>query len=143
MMILPAAVMMVVSGCSPSQRLERLVARHPELTIPDTLRLTDTIITPGTFADTMILFKDLADTVVITQDDLIMQVFSKRDTLYLRGECKPDTICRTIEIPVEKIKLVKPGRADALIRKIPWIVTGIIVLAGLLIWDRYRSKERH
>jgi hypothetical protein len=116
-------------GCSPEKRLERLIERHPELTARDTIRYRDTIITAGSHADSAFLFTGLTDTVTIRKDNLVMQVFRDTDTLFLSGECLPDTIYRTHEIAVDKIKLVKSDKVDALIRKIPWIVIGLLCIA--------------
>ena len=65
-----------------------------------------------------------------------MEIGVKHDTIHLKGKCKPDTIYRIRSIPFERIKLVKPDRADAVIARIPWLVAGLIaimVLGGLAL----------
>ena len=126
--------MLLISSCSPQRRLQHLLASHPELKDPDTLVIRDTVIEPGTSIDTSISMLNLSDTIVISKDKLIIQLEKKHDTLFIQGKCKADTIIKTLHIATEKIQVIKPDRAAALIAKIPWIVIGLITIVAALIF---------
>ena len=132
MMTIP--VLVIVCSCSPQRRLERLLIHHPELVISDTLVLKDTVFTPTVSADTMFLFSTLPGSIFLKKDNLEIQVLKMHDTLYLSGKCKSDTIIKTLFKPVERIKMIKSNTVDALIKKLPWIVIALIVIAGLIIY---------
>ena len=121
-------VLSIQTGCSPSARLNRLLTRHPELKIPDTIVINDTMTIPQVEADTIIYIDSIRDTVILQKDRLEITLNRIHDTLYIRGKCKADTIIIHRSIPVEKIKVVKLDKLDQLISKIPWMVSGIICL---------------
>jgi len=53
-----------------------------------------------------------------------MEIKVKHDTIHLNGKCKADTIYRIRSVPFERIKLVKPDRADAIIEHTPGLWRG-------------------
>lgn len=120
-------------GCSPSARLNRLLSRHPELKISDTLFISDTIIFPHVVLDTLIKLHPVQDTIVMQNDRLEVRIERIHDTLYLRGKCKADTVVLHRVIPVEKIKVIKPDTLDLLIPRIPWLISGLICLLAFLL----------
>ncbi len=130
----------LMPGCSPSTRLAHLLEHHPELMIPDTLFIQDTIPLPFIQADTSWHIDNLNDTAFLTKDRLEVTLQRLLDTIYLQGKCKADTIYLEHQIPVEKIKLVKKDKLDQLISQIPWIAAGIIVLILLVIVLLIRFK---
>ena len=123
----------ILTSCSPSTRLASLLEHHPELKIPDTLFIQDTIPLPFIQADTSWHIDSLHDTAFLTKDRLEVSLQRFLDTIYLQGRCKADTIYLEHQIPVEKIKFVKQDKLDQLISQIPWIVAGIIAVALLII----------
>ena len=129
-------LLIVASSCSPTHRLNRLLALHPELKIPDTILINDTLTTPQYEADTVIHIDSIHDTVIVQKDKLEIKLKRIHDTLYIQGKCKADTVIVQRTIPVEKIKIVRADKLDNLIQKIPWIVTGLIftiLLLGLIV----------
>ena len=140
LLLMTIPFLVIVCSCSPQRRLERLVMHHPELVLTDTLVLKDTVITPAVAADTMFLFSTLPGLVSLKKDNLEMQVLKMHDTLYLSGKCKSDTIIKTLFKPVEKIKIIKSNTVDALIKKLPWIVIGLIVITCLIIFMVMKFK---
>jgi len=118
----------LIVSCSPSYRLNRLLALHPELKIPDTLFIRDSLIVPQVQVDTILDFKTIRDTVIIQKDRQQIKLHRIHDTLFLSGKCKGDTVYITRKIPIEKIKIVKPDLLNNLISKIPWLVIGFIFL---------------
>jgi len=127
-------ILCLITGCSPTYRLNRLLALHPELKIADTLIIRDSLIVPQVQVDTMLDFKTIRDTVIIQKDRLQIKLRKIHDTLYLTGKCKGDTVYRIRKIPVERIKIVKPDYLDNFISKLPWIVIGLTILILLFIW---------
>jgi len=119
-------VLSIQTGCSPSARLNRLLTRHPELKIPDTIVINDTMTIPQVESDTIIYIDSIRDTVILQKDRLEITLNRIHDTLYIRGKCKADTIIIHRSIPVEKIKVVKPDKLDNLIAAIPWLISGFI-----------------
>lgn len=129
-------LILLVTSCSPSHRLNRLLVLHPELKIPDTILINDTVTTPQFEADTIIYIDSIHDTIILQQDRLEIKLNRVHDTLYIQGKCKADTVIIYRTIPVEKIKIVKADKLDNLIQKIPWIVAGLIftiLLYGVII----------
>ncbi len=126
-------VLSIQTGCSPTARLNRLLTHHPELKIPDTIVISDTMIIPQVDADTVIYLDSIHDTIILHNDRLEISLNRIHDTLYVRGKCKADTIIIHRSIPVEKIKIVKSDKLDQLISKIPWIISGLIGLLVLAI----------
>ena len=138
--ILPLAVLILLSACSPSARIARILERHPELTLSDTLLIRDTIPLPSMEADTLLQLEAMKDTVFLRNDRLDIALSSNLKTLYVKGKCKADTIYRTHRVTVEKIRIMKPNRLDALIAKIPWLVVGLIAILALTGLVVYRKK---
>lgn len=135
-------LLVILSGCSPSHRLNRLLDAHPELTVADTLVVTDTITTAQVEADTLIPLAGLSEPVIIQKGPLEIIVQTLRDTLYVQGKCKADTIYRTRRIPVEKIRIVKPDRLDAIISRIPWLAAALIAMVCGIIFIFSKLKPR-
>lgn len=141
--ILKISLLLVLStqtGCSPSARLNRLLTRHPELMIPDTIVINDTMTIPKVELDTIIYIDSIRDTVILQKDRLEITISRIHDTLYIRGKCKADTIIIHRSIPVEKIKVVKPDKLDQLLSKIPWLISGLIFIILFLALLVFKFK---
>ena len=133
-------VMSTQTGCSPTARLNRLLIHHPELMIPDTIVISDTMTIPQVEADTVFYLDSIHDTIILQKDRLEITLNRVHDTLYVRGKCKADTIIILRSIPVEKIKIVKPDKLDQLISKIPWLISGLIFIILLLALLVFKFK---
>lgn len=127
-------ICLILCACSPQHRLQHLLESHPELKAPDTLLVKDTVILPGTSIDTSMSILNLRDTVVISKDNLVLQLKTKHDTLFIQGKCKADTVIKTLNIPVEKIRVIKSDKTASFIAKIPWIVIGLMTIVAALIF---------
>ncbi len=125
-------LILLLISCSPQKRLEHLVNRHPELRLPDTLLVRDTIITPLVTADSTFHIEKLYDTVVIEKERLHVSLLRIHDTLYLQGKCNPDTIYTEKRIPVEKIKLVKESQFLKSMKTLLWLLITLIILIIIL-----------
>jgi len=123
-------LLLMLISCSPQRRLQRLVVRHPELRLTDTVLVADTLFTAAITADTAIPLTRLIDTVVIACDKLEIKLVKIRDTIHVTGTCKADTIVREVRVPVERIKLVKTEARW--LSKVLWIVAGLVVAS--MVW---------
>lgn len=137
----------LLTACSPQRRLERLVRRHPELKTTDTISIRDTVCVPGETLDTVIMGSAILDAGCMMSDPVHLekgrlQILLRKvhDTLYIRGKCKPDTVVIRRNIPVEKIRIIRPDNRSALIGKIPWIVAAVVAVCVAIIvgWIRKR-----
>ena len=139
MIFLVILCVIVFASCSPSTRLASLLEHHPELMIPDTLFIQDTIPLPFIQADTSWHIDNLNDTAFLTKDRLEVSLQRLLDTIYLQGKCKADTIYIEYRVPIEKIKLVKQDKLDQLISQIPWIAVGVIAVILFFILLLFRG----
>jgi len=121
-------IILLLSSCSPQKRLNRLVKKHPELIKVDTLSVHDTIHTETIKADTV--FKDttyftlLRDTITVVNDRLTIRQYHYRDSIFIEGECKGDTLVREIRVPYKYVQPVIRTKTPTYI---------IILLVGLTI----------
>jgi len=122
-------LILLLFSCSPQSRLQRLVSRHPELRLPDTLIVRDTLISPSVQADTLLHIEQLYDTAILEKERLQVKLIRKLDTLYLNGTCLPDTIIVEKKIPVEKIKLIKEPFN---LKPVLWLLGALIILIMIL-----------
>jgi hypothetical protein len=123
-----------LTGCSPRQRLARLVSHHAELRIADTLLIRDTIVRAAIEADTTFRLHQFTDSILIARDRLEIKLIRVHDTLRLTGKCKSDTIIRELSVPVERIKLVETKAAGGVVGRIVWVVVGAIVI--VVVWKK-------
>lgn len=128
--LLTAIFVFVLSSCSPQSRIQRIIDRHPELTIRDTIIDLDTFVTRETHVDSVFSMVQLTDTVAIEKENLKIKLLWKHDSIYVFGKVMADTIYVTEQIPVEKIKYVKEGLITR--RHINWFI--IIALVMLVIY---------
>lgn len=104
------AICIVLVGCAPQKRLNRLIKRHPELVKIDTAIVSDTVHIETIKADTV--FKDttyfrlLRDTITITNDRLTIRQYHTRDSIFIEGECLGDTLIREIKVPYQTVRAV-------------------------------------
>jgi len=139
--ILINIIVLLVPGCSPENRLERLLALHPELMKTDTLRICDTFLVQPVVADTSFLFTKLREPVIIDNDRLHIEMLAKHDTLIVHGECKADTVYREKRVPLVRILKINKGIMESLIGRLNWKVLLIAALILVIILV-YRKISR-
>lgn len=115
------------SSCSPQKRLQSLLKHHPELLQSDTLTIRDTIYTNPITIDTVFVTRTV-DTILVTKENLTTQVIRHNDTIFILSKYNGDTIYIEKQIPIEKIKIIKPDNWGLLIEKIPWVALSIVAL---------------
>ena len=111
------------------RKIEKLTIKHPKLLQKDTVVDTLKVVIPSIKKDTA--FSIDVDTVIITNDRLVIRYERVGDTIRLSGECKTDTIYKRVEVPVERIVVRKQTFIEQLTK---WIKGGWwIALLFLLI----------
>lgn len=122
-----------IVSCTPQRRLQRLLVKHPELAISDTLTLTDTIKVEIPGSDTLVIstIEKLTDTIRLVDDNLLVEVYRIHDSIYIRA--KQDTIYKTIfrtkKIPVTKFINRRPRDALTKFALLSLIVVLIMILS--------------
>ena len=100
-------IILLLASCSPVKRFNRLIEKHPELLVQDTLLIYDTITlyVPEVRTDTVVTLKELIDTVTITKDRVTVKTWyvPKEKKVYIQGKCDPVYITKIVErkIPVK------------------------------------------
>jgi hypothetical protein len=139
------ALILVLSGCSLEQRVEKKLRRaerkiekltilYPQLLKKDTVNDTIQITIPQVEVDTFFQGKD-GDTVTIYKDKLRIQYLRQGDTVYLSGECKSDTIYKTVSVPVEQVVVRKQSVIEQITqhgKRLIWFLV-ILAVVGIVI----------
>ena len=136
-------VAIILNSCSLEKRLEsklrraerkieKLTIKHPELLKRDTVQDTFSITIPSIKHDTAFI-DTTSDTTYIYKDKLRIKYIRVGDTTYIEGECKSDTITRTIEIPVERVVVRKQGIVEQIKNNFKGIFIYLVLLIALII----------
>lgn len=94
-------------SCSPAKRFNRLITKHPELLVQDTLLIRDTITlyVPEVHTDTVVTLKELTDTITLTKERVTVKAWyvPKEKKVYIQGKCDPVYVTKIVErkIPVK------------------------------------------
>ncbi len=109
---------LILVGCSPQKRLNRLITRYPQLSQMDTLIVRDTVVIETYNHDTITLLEFHDTTTVINNEKVILKYFydTLREVIHHEVECLGDTVYTEKLITVEK----------AVFRELSW-------------WDKYKE----
>ena len=131
-------ILLLLSGCMTLKRaerkIERFTERFPALVVKDTISVDVSVITPEIRSDTTFFIE--FDTITLEKEKLIIRAIRIRDSIYLEGLVKIDTIREKIIIPIEKIVVKKPTWWE----RWGWIFWLLIILA-ILYFFRSFIKE--
>ena len=100
-------IILLLASCSPVKRFNRLITKHPELLVQDTLLIRDTITlyVPEVHTDTVVTLKQLIDTVTLTKDRVTVKTWyvPKEKKVYIQGKCDPIYVTKIVErkVPVK------------------------------------------
>jgi len=114
------------------RKIEKLTIKYPKLLKRDTVQDTFSITIPSIKHDTAFI-DTTSDTTYIYRDKLRIKYIRVGDTTYIEGECKSDTITRTIEIPVERVVVREEGVLDQIKRYLKRYLFWIILIASLAV----------
>tara|TARA_Y100000310_G_scaffold299835_1_gene335017 strand:+ start:1038 stop:1487 length:450 start_codon:yes stop_codon:yes gene_type:complete len=126
---------LLIIGCSPQKRLNRLIKKHPELTELDTIIVRDTVVVQNydTTINTIIKLHDT--TTVINNERLVLKYFydTLRETIFHEVDCLGDTVYTEKLITVER----------AVFRELSWwekykdlIYILAVLLLGLVLFKK-------
>lgn len=143
------AIVLLLVGCSPERRLQRLLRKHPELNRLEAVAVTDTVTIPG---DTIRLTAWLTDTVTVENERQVVQVVrvpvgTPCDTVPVRvrarGIVKPDTVYRTMTVEVPRIVPCPPNSKVHRWWRTATMVLGVLSLALFLLYryPPHRNKD--
>ncbi len=105
LLIILTALTMI--ACSPKARFNRLIEKHPELLVADTILIRDTITLyiPEVHTDTLVTLKELIDTVTLTKERVTVKAWyiPKEKKVYIQGKCDPVYVTKIIDrkIPIK------------------------------------------
>ena len=93
----------------------------------DTVKDTFNMVIPAIKHDTAFI-DTTSDTTYIYKNKLRIKYIRVGDTTYIEGECKSDTIVRTVEIPIERIVVRKQSIIEQLGKNARRIIAGFTFL---------------
>ena len=104
--------------CSPQERLNRLITKHPELSQNDTIIVRDTVVVENYNYDTTTIIKLHDTTTVVNNERVILKYYydTLREVIHHEVECLGDTVYTEKLITVEK----------AVFRELSW-------------WEKYKE----
>ena len=103
--IIKIFLILLIAGCTPQKRLNRIVRNNPHLLVKDTIRVVDTIVIDNYSFDTITSI-EFHDTVIIQNNDRVEARYyydTLKKEIHHYIECKSDTIVKDRFIPVEKV----------------------------------------
>ena len=109
---------LLLIGCTPQKRLNRLITKFPQLTELDTIYVRDTVVIESYNYDTTTIIRTHDTTTVINNERVVLKYFydTLRETIYHDVECVGDTVYTEKLVTVEK----------AVFRELSW-------------WDKYKE----
>mgnify|MGYP005990442021 CR=1 FL=1 len=141
--LLSLLILVILSSCSLEKRIERklrraerkiekLTIKYPSILKKDTLHDTVEVYTPLVQYDTSFIDTN-RDTIFINKDRLSIKYIRVGDTTFIQGECKSDTIIKTIKVPYEKVVVRKQGIIEQLGKNLKRILLiGFMLLIVLI-----------
>jgi hypothetical protein len=141
--LLSLLILVILSSCSLEKRIEhrlrraerkieKLTIKYPSILKKDTLHDTIEVYTPLVQYDTSFIDTN-RDTIFINKDRLSIKYIRVGDTTFIHGECKSDTIIKTIKVPYEKVVVRKQGIIEQLGKNLKRILLIGFTLLILLI----------
>ena len=105
-------------SCSPQERLNRLLTRHPQPLERDTLVVIDSVIVENYVRDTTTIIQTHDTTTVINNERVVLKYFydTLREVIHHEVKCLGDTVYVETLVPIEK----------AVFRELSW-------------WDKYKE----
>lgn len=124
-------MLLSLSGCSAQWHLNKAIRKDPNLLQKEVVSVVDTVVVPGVEVHDTLVFSDI-DTVEIVKDNFHVKLVRVRDSIFIDGGCKTDTLIRTVSVPVDKV--VYKGK-DTWFDKVKlgsFYVIVVIILAALV-----------
>jgi hypothetical protein len=123
-------MLLSLSGCSAQWHLNKAVKKDPSLLNKEVVSVVDTVIVPGVEVHDTLVFNDI-DTVEIVKDNFHVKLVRVRDSIFINGGCKTDTLIRTVSIPVDRVVYKKKDTWFDKVKLGSFYVIVAIILASL------------
>ena len=97
-------ISLLIIGCSPQKRLNRLITKFPQLTELDTIIVRDTVVVENYNYDTTTIIRLHDTTMVVNNERVVLKYFydTLRETIYHDIDCIGDTVYTEKLITVQK-----------------------------------------
>lgn len=117
--------------CTPQQRLNKLLKKHPELVKRLDTTIIDTFITRSFYYDTTLKANFFRDTIVINKNNIQTKVFYnyKTDSLFINNYVAPDTLIKNITVPAKTVEI--KNKFDG-IKYIFYLAIVFLLLLGII-----------
>lgn len=126
---------MLMISCSPIKRHSRIVRKYPFVHTTDSVKLIDTIFikTDAVYYDTIVQDNLLFDTIILEKENLKVEVFRVKDSVYINGKCDTIFIDKVVErtIPVKYYETKNEINLYLLI----WIISFVLIIF-IYIWNK-------
>ena len=124
--LIAALVILLLTSCDPQKRINRILNKHPELKRDTVITVRDTVITKHFAFDTLYNYTLQHDTVFLKRENVTVKVYHHNDTVYIKTDVKPDTIIKTISIPVKRVVYETQTRRN-------WVLFWLGAFLGLFV----------
>ena len=124
----------LLCSCSPQKRLNRLVAKHPELINRDTIYRNDTTIINGTIVDTVFKSGITKDTIIIKENNLTIKYFNDGKTTYIKGKVDTITVIKKVPLIVNSVSVKPLNRKERFVMWVADNLAWIVLIAMGLFW---------
>ena len=121
-------LLMLMISCSPIKRHSRIVRKYPFVHTTDSVKLIDTIFvqTNAVYYDTVVQDNLLFDTIILEKENLKVEVFRVKDSVYINGKCDTIFVDKVVErtIPVRYFKEKNKINLTLLI----WLISLVLLI---------------
>lgn len=136
--VITILVIIALSSCGCNYHLKRAEKKCGYSTSTEVVTIRDTIYTERIVKDTIFSFTNSSDTVVLKQNNMQIKYYynSHDSTVYIKGECKTDTIYKDRVITVNN-KNIEFSLKDWIKSNLIWLAVALLLLAALYIVLRF------
>lgn len=124
-------MLLLLQGCSAQWHLNKAIRKNPSLLEKEIVSVVDTVIIPGVSIHDTLVFSKI-DTVEIVKDNFHVKLVRVRDSIFIQGGCKTDTLIRTVSIPIERIIYKEKNNWFDKVKLFCFYVILIIIMAALV-----------
>ena len=123
-------LIIICNSCSCDYHLRKAKSKCNQTALSDTLIIHDTIVTKGVQRDTIFKHHVQKDTVFVHDGQLVMKYYYNihDSTVYLKGQCLPDTVFYERQIISNNLTL-----APDPIMRYKWWIIGLFAVMLLII----------
>lgn len=124
----------IFSSCGCNYHLKRAEKKCGYSTSTEVVTFHDTIYTERVVRDTLFSFTNSSDTVVLKQSNMQIKYYynSHDSTVYIKGECKTDTIYKDRIVTVNT-KTLEFSVSDWIRNNLIWIII-LLIVSALIIY---------